>query len=76
MIALSWNCQGLGNCRIIEVLVELVRIKAPTILFLMEIKLSVREMEAIKAEIGFPSMLAVSCESRRGGVQHFFGKQM
>ena len=34
----------------------------------METKLFVREMELIKAELGFPSMLAVSYESRRGGL--------
>ena len=35
----------------------------------METKLSVREMEPIKAEFGFPSMLAVSYESQRRGLE-------
>ena len=68
MIALNWNCRGLGNRRVVEVLTELVRKKAPTILFLMETKLTDREMEPIKAKLGFPSMLAVSCDNRRGGI--------
>ena len=34
----------------------------------METKLTARKMESIKAELGFPSMLAVSCDSRRGGI--------
>ena len=34
----------------------------------METKLSIREMEQIKAELGFPSMLAVSYESWKGGL--------
>ena len=45
-----------------------MRKKVPTILFLMTTKLTVREMEPIKSELGFPSMLAVSNEGRRGGL--------
>ena len=66
MIALNWNCRGLGNCRAVEVLAELVRQKAPTIFFLMETKLFIREMEPIKTELGYPSMLAISSEGRKG----------
>ena len=65
MIVICWNCWGLGNCRAVEVLTELVRQKVPKILFLMETKLSVREMEPIKIELGYPSMLAVSNEGRK-----------
>ena len=68
MIIIGWNCRGLGNRRAVEVLAELVRSKAPTILFLMETKLTVQEMEPIKVELGFQSMLAVSSEGRRGGL--------
>ena len=68
MIVISWNYWGLGNRQAIEVLAELVRQKVPTILFLMETKLSVREMEPIKSELGYPSMLAVSSEGRKGGL--------
>ena len=59
---------GLGNRRAVEVLAELVRSKAPTILFLMETKRTVQAMEPIKVELGFQSMLAVSSEGRRGGL--------
>ena len=51
-----------------EILVELVRKQVPTILFLMETKLTVGEMESIKSEFGFSSMLATSSERRRGGL--------
>ena len=34
----------------------------------METKLTIREMELIKSELGFPSMLAVSSEGRHGGL--------
>ena len=68
MIVLSWNCRGLGNRHAVEVLSKLVRKKAPTILLLMETKLTDREMEPIKRELGFYDMLAVSCSGRRGGL--------
>ena len=68
IIILSWNCRGLGNRQAVEVLADLVRRKAPTILFLMETKLTFREMEPIKMELGFPSMLAISSEGRKGGL--------
>ena len=68
MIVLSWNYQRLGNCSAIEVLYELVRKKAPTILFLMETKLTDREMKPIKTELGFYGLLAVLYNRRRGGL--------
>lgn len=46
------------------------------ILFLMEIKLTVREMELIKVELGFPSMLAVSSEGRCGGLALFWKSEV
>ena len=68
MITLSWNWQGLGNCCAVEVLTEVMRKQVPKILFLMETKLNVSEMESIKSELGFSAMLAMPCESRRGGL--------
>ena len=68
MIVLSWNCWGLRNHHAVEVLSELVKKKAPTILFLMETKLTDREMKPIKTELGFYGLLAVSCNGRRGGL--------
>ena len=45
-----------------------MRQKVPTILFLMQTKLFVYEMEPIKTELGYLSMLAVSSEGRKGGL--------
>ena len=45
-----------------------MRKKAPIILFLMETKLTVREMESIKAELGFQGMLVMSSDGRKGGL--------
>ena len=72
MIIISWNCRGFENRQTVEVLADLVRSKAPTILFLTETKLTIREMEPIKAELGFQSMLAVSSDGRRGGLATFW----
>ncbi|KAK9996993.1 hypothetical protein SO802_021679 [Lithocarpus litseifolius] len=68
MIIMSWNCRGLGNRWAVRVLTDLVRKKGPTILFLMETKLSVSEMQPIKAELDFPSMLVVPSVRRSGGL--------
>ena len=68
MIVQSWKCRGLGNRWAVEVLAELVGQKAPIILFLMETKLSIREMEPIKTELGYPFMLAISSKGRKGGL--------
>ena len=68
MIILSWNCQGLGNQRAVNVLSHLVREKAPTILFLMETKQTIEEKGGIQGELHHDSMLAVPCLGRRGGL--------
>ena len=68
MIALSWNCQGLGNLRASTILSHLVREKALKVLFLMETKQIVDEMKKIQANLHYDSMIAVSCVRRAGGL--------
>ena len=68
MIIMSWNCRGLGNCRAVQVLADLVSKKGPTILFLTETKLLVSEMQPIKAKLDFLSMLVVPSVRRYGGL--------
>lgn len=65
---ISWNYRGLGKQPAVQVLVNLVRRKAPTILFLMETKLTVREIISIRDELNFQSILAISCDERKGGL--------
>ena len=50
---------GAWDCQVVQVLVDLVRSKGPTILFLMETKLLIQEMIPIKDELGYRSMLTV-----------------
>lgn len=59
---------GVGNYHLVQVLTDLVRSKGPTVLFLMETKLSIQELDPIKTEIGFNSTLAVPSIRRSGGI--------
>ena len=68
MILLSWNCRGLGNQTVVDVLSTLVREKAPSVLFLMETKQSVEEMRKVQADLPYRGMLAVPSIHRRGGL--------
>ena len=68
MIIMSWNYRGLGNYHVVQVLADLVRSKGPTVMFLMETKLSIQEMELIKNKVGFHSMLAILSVRRSGGI--------
>ena len=57
MNLLSWNCRGLGNQTAVDVLSNLVREKAPSVLFLMETKQSVEEMRKLQADLPYRGML-------------------
>ena len=67
MNALSWNCQGLGNQRAVNVLSNLVREKRPKIVFLMETKQTVDEMRNLKEELHYQGGLVVPYDKRWGG---------
>ena len=68
MILISWNCRGLGNQRVVDVLSHLVREKAPKVLFSMETKRIVEEMRWIQEDLPYRCMLAVPCTQCRGGL--------
>ena len=68
MNLISWNYRGLGNQRAVNVLSHLVRQKAPKILFLMETKRTVEEMQWIQEDLPYRCMLAMPCTQRRGGL--------
>ena len=48
MSAISWNCRGLGNPLTVKALQKVVLEKDPTLVFLMETKFDVTEMDGIK----------------------------
>jgi hypothetical protein len=53
MKTLSWNCQGLGSLRAVRALLRLTRLENPQLVFLMETRLKIDEMERIRSKCGF-----------------------
>ena len=73
MSAISWNCRGLGNPLTVKALQEVVLEKDPTLVFLMETKLDVSEMDGIKRKIERQQGLVVP-SVQRGVAWPFCGK--
>lgn len=71
MRALVWNYQGFENTLTIHALKKMVKIKVPTIIFLMDRRLSFREAELLKADLGLMNGFSVdydySSDGRKGG---------
>lgn len=65
---LSWNCRGLGYPWTVQVLIDLVRCKKPSIIFLMETLCSKNRLESIKLKLGFDRLFVVDCVGRSGGL--------
>jgi len=68
MIILSWNCRGLGNPWIVQVLNWMVRTKKPNLVFLMETKLNSKKMEAIQTKLDFDAIFVVDSIGKSGGL--------
>jgi exonuclease III len=68
MIILSWNCQGLGNLRIVRDLHQMVRDKRPHLVFLMETKMTQRKAEVVRIKLGFDNCFTVDCIGKSGGL--------
>ena len=68
MSAISWNCRGLGNPLTVNNLQNVVLEKDPTLVFLMETKFDVSEMEGVKRIINRQQGLVVPSRKRAGGL--------
>ena len=68
MSILSWNCSGLGHPRTVQVLVDLVKSKKPSFLFLIETLSCRSSLESIKAKLGFDGFFVVDWVGRSGGL--------
>ena len=68
MSTLSWNCRGLGNPRIVRELMDLVSIKQPKMIFLMEIKVERSHVERVKEKIKFEGLFTVDSVRGSGGL--------
>lgn len=67
MSCLSWNCRGMGNLATVRVLQRLIKIKVPSIIFLMETKLIKSEMEKLRQKLNIYSFHVVDCDTNMGG---------
>ena len=68
MSATIWNCRGLGNPLTVKALQKVVLEKDPTLVFLMETKFDVTEMDGIKRKIERQQGLVVPSVRRGGGL--------
>ena len=68
MSAISWNCRGLGNPLTVNNLQKVVLEKDPTLVFLMETKFDVSEMDGVKRKINRQQGLVVLSRKRAGGL--------
>ena len=65
MIAISWNCRGLRSLRVENAISHLVREKDLGVLFLVETKQFVDE---VQDDLRYQSMLAVPSIQKSGGL--------
>ena len=68
MSAISCNCRGLGNPLTIKALQKVVLEKDSTLVFLMETKFKVSEMDGIKRKIERQEGLVVPSDNHGGGL--------
>ena len=76
MIALSWNCRGLGNPRSVGALRDYVRRWDPMVVFLTETKRKVAGMKKVKGKIGYVNGFYVQQKGKGGGLAMFWKKEV
>ena len=72
MSLLSWNCRGLGNSQIVNVLKNVIRIEKPKFIFLMETKSNVDWIKVIRDRCGFKEGFIVPSEGSSGDLALFW----
>ena len=72
MNLLSWNCQGLGNSRIVKALEKLVFQEETTIVFLMETKLDLEGMVMVRDRFKFKHRLMVPSRGKSGDLAMYW----
>ena len=68
MSAICWNCRGLGNPRTIGTLQKSILEEDPTLVFLMETKFTVEEMDEINHKLERSQGTIVPSVRRSGGL--------
>ena len=74
MIALGWNCQGLGNPQAVRVLREFMQRWTPTIVLLAGTKLNKKEAEKRKRSMSQLNFLFVPSKCQSGGLAMIWTK--
>lgn len=59
MSALAWNCRGLGTCRAVRELVNIVQAQGPKIVFLSETWSDKEYMEKVHCDLEFDGLFTV-----------------
>jgi exonuclease III len=67
MIIFSWNCQRLGNLRVVQDLCRMVKNKNPNLVLFMETKIRKKRLKKIRHRLGFSSLVVVDCVGKGGG---------
>ncbi|XP_065637926.1 uncharacterized protein LOC136071035 [Quercus suber] len=68
MKLLAWNCRGLGNCRAVQELVDIVQAQDPMIVFLSKTWSSREHMLWVRDRIHFDGCFTVPTDGRGGGL--------
>ena len=76
MIALCWNCRGLGTPRSVRALRECVRRWDPKVVFLSETKKNIAGMKRVKVKLDFVNGFYVQREGKGGGLAMLWRKEI
>lgn len=68
MSSLIWNVRGLGNPRAVQILKDLVLLKRPTLVFLMETKVSSDRVKEVQRTLGFSGFFVVNSIGNNGDI--------
>ena len=72
MSYIVWNCQGLGNQRVVQELTDLVQAKARSLVFLAETWVDEARLNYVQSRIQFDQKFFVERINRGGGLVLFW----
>ena len=72
MSCVIWNCRGLGNQLAVQVLVEVVQVKAPSVVFLVKTLANKARLDYVKDRIRFDKKFFVQRVNKGGGLALFW----
>ena len=72
MSYIVWNCQGLGNQRVVQELTDLVQAKARSFVFLAETWVDEARLNYVQSRIQFDQKFFVERINRGGGLVLFW----